>query len=221
MNFLELCQALRREVGISGSGPADVVGQSGQERKVVEWIKRAYNEIQTCRDDWAFLSRSFDATLAVGDITINPVEYVNDFAKFDEDSIFMKDSTGRRYMVHFMPFKSFDSLYLNRAITQPGRPLFYSIDDADVIHFSCPVAEAYIISAGYYKTPHVMTAALDVPVIPVRFRDAILYKAIMYYAADEEASNIYQDASANYRAHIMRLEANYHRHSFEMPQALA
>lgn len=221
MNFLELCQELRREVGISGSGPADVVGQSGQERKIVEWVKRAYNEIQTCRDDWAFLSSKFEAPLEKGAIEVNPVDFVNDFASFDKDEIYLRNQAGYYYMLRFMPFKAFNLIYLNRRLSSAGLPLCYSIDSADVLHLSCPVAENYTINPGYYKTPDVMKTALDRPNFPERFHSAILYKAMMYYAADEEAPNIYQDASANYRTHIMRLEAAFHRHDFDMPPPLA
>ena len=49
MTYLELCQTLRREAGVSGVGPASVVDQSGEYLRLVEWIKAAWTEIQLLR----------------------------------------------------------------------------------------------------------------------------------------------------------------------------
>ncbi len=42
MNFLSLCQRLRSEARIPGTGPSSVTGQTGELAKIVEWITTAY-----------------------------------------------------------------------------------------------------------------------------------------------------------------------------------
>ena len=46
MNFLSLCQRLRSEARIPGTGPSSVTGQTGELAKIVEWITTAYEDIQ-------------------------------------------------------------------------------------------------------------------------------------------------------------------------------
>ena len=55
MNFLELCQRVRQDAGVSGEGPTAVTGQSGILSRIVSWVKQANNEIQLKNKDWRFL----------------------------------------------------------------------------------------------------------------------------------------------------------------------
>lgn len=44
--YLELCQAFREDIGIAGTGPATVVGQTGILGRIVRWIADADITIQ-------------------------------------------------------------------------------------------------------------------------------------------------------------------------------
>ena len=55
MTFLELCQTVRSEVGISGTGPTTVIGQEGQLLSIVNFTAEADFLIQGLWLDWNFL----------------------------------------------------------------------------------------------------------------------------------------------------------------------
>ena len=61
MNFLQLCQALRAEAGLSGAGPSSVVSQTGMYGMLVGWIGQAYAEILKMHP-WEFLWARVDST---------------------------------------------------------------------------------------------------------------------------------------------------------------
>ena len=50
MTFLELCRRLAREVDASGSGPSAVTGQTGENRRIVDWVASAWQDIQLQRN---------------------------------------------------------------------------------------------------------------------------------------------------------------------------
>ncbi len=60
MDYLSLCQRLRKEAGVSGDGPATVVGQTSMYDKLVGWIDTAWQEMQTSRPDWLFMNKQFN-----------------------------------------------------------------------------------------------------------------------------------------------------------------
>ena len=71
MNFLQLVQSLRQECGVSGSGPSSTVSQSGEAKRLVDWINAAWLEIQGLHDTWFFMRStfSFQTVAGTGDYT--------------------------------------------------------------------------------------------------------------------------------------------------------
>ena len=55
MTFLELCQTVRQEVGVSGTGPSTVLSQEGQLKVIVDFVAASDFEIQVLWEDWDFL----------------------------------------------------------------------------------------------------------------------------------------------------------------------
>ena len=58
MTFLELCQRMRQECGISGTGPSTVVSQTGNLKRIVDWVNTAWIDIQTTHQDWDWMRAS-------------------------------------------------------------------------------------------------------------------------------------------------------------------
>jgi hypothetical protein len=55
-NFIQLCQLLRQEAGIAGTGPSTTEGQSGELGRLVQWIIEAYEDIQLKNLEWRFFA---------------------------------------------------------------------------------------------------------------------------------------------------------------------
>lgn len=59
MNYLSICQTVRELAGIPGTGPATTVGQTGELKRVCNWVNQAWNEIQLHREDWEWMRKPF------------------------------------------------------------------------------------------------------------------------------------------------------------------
>ena len=55
VTFLDLCQRLAAECGVSGSGPSSVLTQTGESARLVNWIASRWVTIQRKHPDWHFL----------------------------------------------------------------------------------------------------------------------------------------------------------------------
>jgi len=75
----------------------------------------------------------------------------------------------------------------------------------DTIRLNALPEESCTIDFDYYRASVALSDNADVPAMPVQFHDAILYQAIMYYAAHEDAPELYQDAVFNLNSRMAEL----------------
>ena len=66
MTFLELCQTVRQEVGVSGTGPTTVLNQEGQLKVIIDFVADSDFQIQILWEDWEFLWAQYSSTLSTG-----------------------------------------------------------------------------------------------------------------------------------------------------------
>lgn len=209
MNYLSLVKRLRSEAGIAGSGPATVIAQVGELGRLVDWIAEAYEDIQDKKDDWDFLRADFSFNCTIGDPTY-PQSTVSQLANWKTDSFRVYKTTVVDEL--FLTYRSWDDFRDLRlrgaARTTPGRPIEFSINPAKDVYL-WPVPDfAYTIVGEYFKTAQVMTVDADVPVFD-RFHMAIIYNALMRYAAYVNDPVIYGKAEREYGRLISKLEKNW------------
>lgn len=221
MTFLELCKLLRAEAGISGDGPVSVINQTGINLKIVNWIQRAYQEVQNEHHDWAFLWSEASFALTPGKTDYAPTSDMglDDFNHWEPQSFFGRGQTGEpNRLIAFVPFEEFR---LRSRVERTGEPLIYTILPNDQIRFDCKPTYAEVVDFEYYRVPFQMSANTDAPIFSAQFHDILLYKALMYYAADEEASAILQDAAVNYKTRLRMLESIDRQQPYMTMQSLA
>lgn len=210
MNFLELCQRVRQESGISGTGPSTVVGQQGQLAKIIEWVKSSWLEIQTHRTDWDWMwgTLTFDTVLSQDAYTTN----TTDIQTFDQVKIYDKvlGISDETVLVKI----SYDEMRKMSKVgtEQYNRPTHYAIRPDRAIVLSPTPAKIYTLVVDYYKTPQIFSANADVPLLPQAYHDVIVYKALMMFGAHYEAQMQYQHAFSQYASIITLLE------SFQLPE---
>jgi hypothetical protein len=204
MNYLELCQRVRQESGISGTGPTTVLGQQGQLGKITEWVRASWLEIQTHREDWGFMWRtlSFDTVLnqdayTTGTTDIKTVDYI----KIYETSKGVPDES----IVGGISYSQMRSTS-KIGTEQSGRPEHYSIRPDKAIVFSPTPVAVHTAVIDYYKEPQILTENTDTPGIPPSLHDLIVYKALMMFSAHYEATMQYQHAVAQYEKLFIPLE---------------
>jgi hypothetical protein len=202
--FLELCQDLREQAGISGSGPTAVTGQTGEMLRVVNWINKAYQKIQNMDTNWNFLRADFSfQTIASTSTYTTTAVNLTDHGSWKVDSLrcylTSAGATDEQWLVYY-PWEEFRDIYQFGGLrTSSGRPISFSVKpDQSLIFYPVPDA-VYTVVGEYFKKPQEMAANSDEPLIPSQYQDVIMWRALMYYATYESAPELYAEGQAEYR----------------------
>lgn len=206
MTFLELCQTLRRECGVSGTGPTSVVGQTGEYLRLVEWIKQAWREIQEMRDDWAFMwaPGAFTTSIGVADYTQAAIGVTA--RRFDLDSFVLTDGDGAKRLLHRVPYPLWRDLY-SRSTLDNNVPTYLTDLPNGSLRLTTPPDGAYPVSFDYYRETQVLAANSDEPLLPTRYHDIIWIKAMQYYAGYEDGREVAADSMARFLPLLSALES--------------
>lgn len=205
MTFLELCQTVRQEVGVSGTGPSTVVTQEGQLKAIIDFVAESDHQIQGLWKDWSFLWAQYSSTLSTG--TEAPaLTKPTDLGTWDMRSFFLdytSDDWTNLSPLEYVGFRS-----SQRQGTQTNATPTYVVvkPDESLIVYPRP-DKAYTITADYWKSPTRMTANADVSVIPTMYHRIIVSRAKTMWAEREEAPEILLAASAEYQDILDKLEA--------------
>lgn len=190
MTFLELCQRLRQECGVAGTGPQDVSGQRGEYQRLIDWVRDAWAEIQLERRDWRF-------NWALGELELREGERVydlpDDFDRWDADTLRL---AGDRLAV-----LGWDAM--RDLPPTGGAPRRAAISPNGQIHLDGAPQEDGRLTFEYWRTPQRLYHRHEVPRLPERYHMLIVYRAMLQYALYEEAVAVTQQAIAN-EARLMR-----------------
>lgn len=214
MTYLELCQLLVRECGISGADnkPSSVINQSGEMRLVVSWIARADTTIQKLWSDWKFMRNTADITVAASTqfITSTAINFPTDLSHWNRDKTFWANAnTIKAREIAFVKWNEYRNNFGNGVIkTTPTTPSVITIRDDESLAVFNPCDKAWSLQAEYFRKPVRMSADNDVSPIPEQFHEIILYQAMMYYADFESATEVKQSAIQQYGMELIKLEAH-------------
>lgn len=214
MTYLELCKALVREAGISGT-IASVAGQTGELLRVVNWIADAYTDILIAHDNWEFLRTDVNFTTNVGSRSYSAAAAgITEFGEWRFTGSWRAYSaalgTADEQAVRFMEYDAFRDQYLYAsAREQTGRPLIVTeAPDQSLQFWPLPDAE-YVIVGEQYRHPAELTGNADLPVFPARFHKAIVQRAKMLYAQFESDAATFASAQSEYARLLEQLETRY------------
>ena len=198
MNFLQLARQLRQETGTQGTGPTTVVGQSGDYKRIVDWVNLAYIEICNKWLDWKFL---WDETTL--DLVAGTRDYVAPagVAIVNEDAVYI----GTRKLdpipyEHYRESRSdFDG--------QTGEPADFTILPNGKLRFFPTPGTSAVVSLEVQRFGQRLVTDADQSLIPGNYLDTVLWRGKMFWAEHEEAPEQYQQALANFNQAMLRLEA--------------
>lgn len=205
MTYLELVQTLASEGGVvPGAGPAgsptanpaSLGAANGLVLKMSAWVKRAWIDIQTARDDWQWLRGEFTGALTSGTARYSATDLgVTRWqawlpAAEDGTSNFSiyKTSLGAADE-GMLAFEAFSIFYQRLRGTQPvnGKPTVCSVDrEGKLVFWPTPDA-AYTVRGLYRRSPQVLTGAADTPEMPEAFHNLIWIRAAFLADAYDEA----------------------------------
>lgn len=221
--YLQLSQLLRQECGISGTGPAAVTSQTGENARLVTWVAAAWRDIQTRHENWRWMRRncSITTTTDQGDYAYTAFTDVTDVAAisrfsrwlpYDDKgcslfSIYQTSSgvAAERRLI-YLPWDNFRVLY--RFGTQTSSfPVHFSITPADKLALGPePDATGYTVLGEYQMGTQELAANSDTPDMPSRFHNLIVYRGMMKYGAHESAGEVYADGASQFSQMMFALE---------------
>lgn len=217
MTFLELCQKLVSECGISGS-IASVADQTGEMANVVQWINDAWVDIQRKNTNWDWMrygftlplvaaQRTYETSAAIDDETGDPIDQ---FSKWHLDTLRVyktSDGIEKEIELAHMPYSDFKRTYEFGA-RQSGPPIEFTVRPRGSALMVGPLPDAaYTVYGEYQRRATKMAANADEPDMPSEYHDAIWQRARMKYAARENAAEVYAEASSEFNRLIGELSA--------------
>ena len=219
MNFLALCQRVRQECGISGSGPTTVVSQTGNLKRLVDWTNTAWMDIQTSHQNWDWMrsSASFTTVAAqssypLGTGTGTVGVSVATFGMWDRDTFrnyVTSVGTNSEVFMDFIHYDTWRDSYMYGAMRNTTtRPLQMSISPAKAIVLGPPPTAGYTITGDYFTAPLDMTLDADTPSLPAQYHMAIVYRAMMSYGGYESAPEVYQRGETEFSKLMRRMTAD-------------
>lgn len=185
--YLELVQQLHRESGAGGAEPTSVVGQSGEDLRMVDWVREADNYVQNLWLNWKFLWNQVTLSTATGVVSLSPPTDLNfwDFKTFklNDPSIVNADDEPLGFVEH----DSIKMLIRDASLDQPSRIILMPDNS---IEFEPVPDKVYDIKADYFRTPTLLAANTDVSAIPETYHPTILGRGLILYANYESAPEI-------------------------------
>jgi hypothetical protein len=225
MTFLEIAQTVRLLAGIQGSGPASVVGATGIEGIIVQFVVDANIDIQNMRDDFNFMKTTKTITTSLGKrvYTLSDIftPSAPDLKNYDLYSFRLTDLNG---LVHILPVDadeySFDVKTMNQT-TERDKPTLVGINPDLSLELHKSPDNSYDITFSYWRSPQILSANSDIPRIPESFHRLIVYKALEKIGVYLSQPEIYR----GYNVETSRMLGQLMRHSlpkkrmFRVPMA--
>ena len=197
MNFLQLCQRLRQETGISDSGPGTVTGQTGDMKRIIDWTNDAWLRLQTLRPDWFFMWTS--------DIWL-PLTQECDKPSTVGEFLIIKYGDIELQRKHYRDLKQSTELSAY-AILPNGRVRFDFDPNGLELHYEG------------FKRPVRFSEGIEAPSMPEPYHMIIVWSALMEYAMFDEAPELMQKARLNFEQMLAELSRNQ-LSTVEAPSAL-
>lgn len=212
--FLDLVQRTSFECGIAGPGPSTLVGATGQNADLFNWVNQAWLEIQSKHPYWLFkrVSPGVSFATVAGQMIYTPTQAgvtVGDVAAWDIGTFRVyKTATGTSSEI-FMEFEDYDiwrDCYQIGALrTAQVQPIVFTVLPNRSLGIQCPLA-GYTITGDYFSVPTPFTADGDIPSIPKQYIMLIVYEAMKKYAFFESAPDVLNQAKTYADPLMTRLE---------------
>jgi hypothetical protein len=139
---------------------------------------------------------------------------LSDFAKWRSDSFrsYLKSAGIATQIIlsqyyNYSDFRDFYLLGSRQLVT--ARPLYITVAPDRSLVLGFTPNDIYVVTGEYYRTPQVLSADADIPLMPDRFHMAIVYKAMMKYGLFESAAEQIEAGKAGYSMIANRLMAEY------------
>ncbi len=201
MTFLELVQRLQSESGAGGNPIQSLTGLRGTAARLVSWTREADLLLQHRWIDWNFL-------FAVA-TPIVTADGARDYAGDNDLNQWVADSL--RVDGQPLALREYDPGFVDDGAK--GQPvLAFQLPNRQLRLYPTPDG-AYSITGEYHRRPAPMMGEGAQSLIPLQFREAIVWQALWLYANFENASESKVQAQEMLSQYLAAMEAQ------ELPQS--
>lgn len=209
MTFLEICQRIFVEGGISGRINT-VQNQTGEALRVVMWAKNAYREILNS-DQFAFgfIRKEVHKQLIPSQGTYAQADLgITDLGQWDTETMRVsinEDRSDETFVIglRWPAFRDYWRFSTRRYTT--SRPLNCAVNQETNLEIGPVPDVAYWLTFQYLAVPSDLLADTDSPVIPERWQMAIVWRALRHYGMFESAPEVVMRADAAYNEIVLRM----------------
>lgn len=210
--YLELVNLTRLECGITDVDLTTLVGVTGKNLQIKNWVNRAWMDVQRKHSNWQWMRSSFTFPTVQNQQAYTPAQAnATNYGRWIPESfrsyVTSIGFNSELYMEDW-DWESFRNLYIFGAQrTVPGRPMVFSIAPNKSINVGpLPNATGYTLLGDYFTRALALSADSDVPGLPDQFVEIIMHKAKVYYAEEEGAAEVFASGTAGYKRMMVDLE---------------
>lgn len=212
MTFLQMCQRVARECGVSTNTtvPSTVTSQTGILADIVNWVATAWEEIQARHQNWRWMRSRFSVSATVGDdsyaygdctdsIDSAAISRFRRWWPLDDEgnnNIFIyltSAGAGTQTRLSYLPWSIFRQMY--RIGTQNnGYPAYVSIDPQNNLVLGPPPDGTYTVTGEYQRGGLVLDDDADTPDLPADYHMLIVWRAAQKYGEFKSAPEVFSRA---------------------------
>jgi hypothetical protein len=212
--YLELVNKLKDKTGSKAADLTTAIGLTGEGRMLAGFINDAWMDIQGQHPDWGWMRTSTSFVTINGQATYTPTEAgTTNFGMWDRYSFrnyLTATGTAAEVFMTYMPYEKWRNIYqFSSNRTSYSQPYDITITPAKSLGLGPVPLVGYTVTGDYFTCPTEMTLDADIPSLPVHYHMAIVYRAMMFYAAEEAASEIYTHGTKEFNRMMSRIEADY------------
>lgn len=209
MTFLELCNRVCDESGISDSGLNSVTGQTGILGLIVSWVRQANKDVQNMHPDWAFKWDTAKSTT-----TPNRSDYTpSDLSMVDAEGLRVRNIDRLIVggaVVPVIPWQVYKSRVEPNPseVVPPSTPTVATVTPKGLVRMHPAPREPLPVIVDYFKTFADLVGNTDESIIPPQHQEVIVDKALMYYGREENDQASYNNAAMAFEEHLTQLMAD-------------
>jgi len=208
-NFLQLAQAVYREGGISGQ-ITSTQNQTGEALRVVNWVNGAYREIlNSDQFNMNFLRKRSKVQLTAGKAVYTKEDLnLPTLGQWDTRTMRVavnSDLSDETFLANmrYPEFRNYWDFSTRRYTI--SRPLNCTVNPDTNLEIA-PVPDVpYWLNLEWIEAPPDLIDGTDVPVIPDRWVNCIMWRALRHYGMYEAAPEVVMRADANYNEIVLRM----------------
>lgn len=209
MTFLQLAARLRQECAGSGTGPTSVVGQTGELKRICDWIATADEDVQRLHNEWKFMVGSFTLDTVAADgsyLAADCIAPVTDLRDWRRETLkIYQTSVADETPLQWIDYQVWYEAY-GTGTPSSARPAFFAIGNDMSIKLG-PVPNAvYRVSGEYQKAVTTLAADADTPLYLSEYHMLAVYRGMMKYGRYTGAQEVYQDGENEYKRMLRQME---------------